>query len=172
MRVSDCMNTFLKKMDKGSEEFAGIANNLAWRWYCKKTQLEEAEGLATQSLEVEWSLATLQTLLAVQGRLGKWDLLDVNLRRFIRNSAGSRLAEKWAEDIMFFRDAVGAGRGSWVAARIDSELPSPRSEEWEVLRLALSDKIGEEQQLRAAADVVRGQLQSSEDNPKFPTSGC
>jgi tetratricopeptide (TPR) repeat protein len=146
-------------------------NHLAWTLYCEGANLEYAERLAYRALAKNSSMATLHTLFAIQARSGNWEIADDHIRRYIREEPIAKIISEWNQDILFFRDACKAGREQWVADRIASELPLPRDDRWEVIRLALTEQAVREHRLQGFVQIVREQLRSTEDNPKFPPIG-
>jgi tetratricopeptide (TPR) repeat protein len=152
-----------------SPEHAPHANATAWRCYILGSNLTRAEEAALKSLQHADSLATLQTVFAIQARAGRWDAADSYFRRYVREyPIADIVGRAWKDDILFFRDAVAAGKQKWVADRIIAELPVPRDDRWEIIRLALIGEPVDRERVRNAVQIVAGQFSSDDPAPTFP----
>jgi hypothetical protein len=162
------LESIVKAKPQRSQERYVAAGQVAWRFYLNG-DVDWAERFAIEALQGMDSLAVLQTLFASQARAGKWVAADPHFRRYLRECPATEIVgNHWKEDILFLRDVVVAGKEQWVVDRIACELPAPRNEQWEVIRLALSGEPVQDKRLEPAVRLIAEQFRSSDSVSKFP----
>ena len=172
-KIQDCRTvseSVLKGKAEGTPEWAERANDLAWRLYLAGACLDMAEDIAGRALKVVPSDGNvLQTLMAIQGRAGRWEASEPHVRRYLREYPPDKLfGHFWRDDLLFLRDALKAQRGQWLANLIEEECPKPLDPRWEVVLLALANEEDPPELLREAVEDLTGQLQSDASAGKFP----
>lgn len=94
-------------------------NAVAWMSFVSNRPLDEAESLARESVELDPSPEAQHTLACILVRNGKWNEATAPSLQFLRAWAAEVPDGLWPDVIVFFREAVAAGKAREAITLLD-----------------------------------------------------
>ncbi len=118
-------------LDDLDEQFARVANSLAWQMYLAGVGLDEAADLARRGWHKDRADTNiLQTLAAILVRQNHWDEAAELVREWVGRVDQQYVSSHWPDDLLLFKDALKHGHAAALARMLDRDV-------WEPMRVAL-----------------------------------
>ena len=162
-------------LERCGRDAAEGLNHIAWVYYLRGVQLEEAAIVARRAYELADDDALLaaaaHTWAAILVRGGTWDEARRAVGEWLRLMTPERARARWSQDVALFRDAVRRGFSDDLAALVEVKTPDGL---WVPLAWALRSAgsgrnfSGLKREFRNAAVEFRKQLCSDEKGVELP----
>ena len=164
-----------RALERCGHDAAGSLNQLAWVYYLRGVQLDDAATVAHRAYglaeDEELRAHAVHTWAAILVRGGEWEDARRAIGKWLDFMTPERARDHWSQDVALFRDAVRRGFGKALAALVEGKTPERL---WVPLAWALrsadsgQDPAGLRKEFRDLAIEFRQQLCSAEEGLELP----